>query len=310
MTPILRDRGLGALVAGPLETLASGFQFTEGPLWMPDGSSLFQDIKAEQTWRVGGDGTLALLRAATRGANGQTFAPGGQIVFCEQNGRRVSRMSRDGSGVAAIVERLGAQRLNSPNDIIARSDGIIFFTDPPYGVPRPQDKELPFQAVFRLDLAGQLTPIVHEGFEKPNGLALSPDEQTLYVADTANYHVRAFTLVEDGSIVPGSGRLFAKIDPGQTGGPDGLKVEAAGRLYVAAALGIWVYETDGTLVGILAVPQRPSNLAWGGADCATLFITAVDTVYRVRLRVPGQAPPFQGAQAAAEPPPPGAAASS
>jgi gluconolactonase len=290
---ILRDQGLSGVVAGPLEEIARGFQFTEGPLWLPDDSLLFQDLKAEQTWRLGADGALAILRDSTRGANGQTFGPDGRIVFCEQNGRRVSVMSPDGGGVETVAEAFEGHRLNSPNDIIARSDGLILFTDPPYGVPRPEDKELPFQAVFRLDLDGWLTLIVQEGLEKPNGLALSPDERTLYVNDTARYHVRAFTLDDQGMVVPGSDRVFATLDPGQPGGPDGLKVDREGRLYIAVALGVWVFAPDASLLGIIAVPKRPSNLAWGSLDQSTLYITAVESVYRVRMATRGVAPPFQ-----------------
>ena len=129
--------------------------------------------------------------------DGQTFAADGRIVFCEQNGRRVSRMDIDGTAVETVVETYEGKRLNSPNDIVARSDGLLYFTDPPYGVPRPEDKELPFQGVFALDASGGLR-LLADDFEKPNGLAFSPDERTLYVNDTARYHIRAFAVEPDG----------------------------------------------------------------------------------------------------------------
>ncbi len=132
--------------------------------------------------------------------------------------------------------------------------------------------------------------MILDDFEKPNGLAFSPDEQTLYVCDTAKYHVRAFTIEKSGALLEGSGRIFATQDPGQPGGPDGLKVDSEGRVYVAVALGVWVYEPNGTLLGILSLPQRPSNLNWGDPDGKTLFITAVDHVYKVRFKVPGLTP--------------------
>jgi gluconolactonase len=292
MAEILRDQGLSELVEGDVETLADGFQFTEGPLWMPDGSILFQDLKAERTYRVTSGGTAQVLREQTGAANGQTFDGLGRVIFCEQNGRRVSRMRRDGSGVETVVECYEGKRLNSPNDIITRSDGQIFFTDPPYGVPRPEDQELPYQAVFALDGSDRIRPIVWEGFEKPNGLALSPDERTLYVQDTAKYHVRAFNLEPSGDVEKGSDRVVFTFDPEQQGGPDGLKVDRDGRLYSAVAGGIWVLEPGGRLLGILALPKRPSNLAWVGRDGRELVITAVDAVYRVRLNVPGVLPPF------------------
>src|SRR4051812_11282465 len=134
MVPILRDAGLSGLLASDaVETLADGFEFTEGPLWLPDGILLFQDEKASRTYKLGPDGVPRILRERTRGANGQTFAPDGRILFCEQEGRRVSRMKTDGSEVETVVETWSGKRLNSPNDIVCRSDGLVYFTDPPYG---------------------------------------------------------------------------------------------------------------------------------------------------------------------------------
>ena len=231
-----------------------------------------------------------MLRERTGAANGQTFTTDRRIVFCEQNGRRVSRMALDGTGVETVVEEWEGKRLNSPNDIISRSDGLIYFTDPPYGVA-PADRALHFQGVYALDSLGEARLLLDD-FEKPNGLALAPDERTLYVCDTARYHVRAFEVEPSGALTVGSGRVFATLDPGQPGGPDGMKVDRDGRVYVAVALGVWVFEPDGRLLGILALPKRPSNLAWCDPDGTTLFITAVDAVYRVRMRVAGVVPPF------------------
>jgi gluconolactonase len=289
MIPVLRDAGLSKLFEGDsVETVAEGLVFTEGPLWLPDGSLLFQDVKAEKSYKVTPDGKLHLLREQTGAANGQTFDAEGRIIFCEQTGRRVSRMNPDGSNVETVVETWQGARLNSPNDIVARADGLVYFTDPPYGVA-PENRELHFQGVFALDSLG-VARLILDDFEKPNGLAFSPDEQTLYVCDTARYHVRAFTIEKSGALAVGSGRVFATQDPGQPGGPDGLKVDSEGRVYVAVALGVWVYEPDGTLLGILSLPQRPSNLNWGDPDGKTLFITAVDHVYRVRFKSPGLTP--------------------
>jgi gluconolactonase len=292
MISILRDAGLSALVqSDSLEPLAQGFQFTEGPLELADGSLLFEDIKAERTHRLTADGHVHILRENTRGANGQTFGPDGLIYFCEQNGRRISRMKTDGTAVETVVESWQGGRLNSPNDIAARaSNGWLYFTDPPYGVA-PADRSLHFQGVYAIDKQGGLHLLLDD-FEKPNGLAFSPDESTLYVCDTARYHVRAFDVDGSGRIVIGSGRVFARQDPGKPGGPDGMKVDRDGRVYVAVALGVWVYAPDGRLLGILEVPERPSNLAWRG-DGKTLAMTAVDKVYQVRLNVAGEMPPFR-----------------
>jgi len=292
MIPVLRDAGLSELLDGDsVEAVAhEGLQFTEGPLWLPDGSLLFQDIKAEKTYKVAPDGALQTLRSDTHAANGQTFDAEGRVVFCEQNGRRVSRMNPDGSGVETVLEAWEGKRLNSPNDIVARADGLLYFTDPPYGVA-PEDREIPFQGVYALDSLAE-PRLLLDDFEKPNGLALSPDERTLYVCDTGRYHVRAFAVELSGNLTPDTGRVFATLDPGQAGGPDGMKVDRDGRVYVAVALGIWVFEPGGRLLGILSLPQRPSNLNWGGPDGKTLAITAVDHVYKVRFKVEGLTPPF------------------
>jgi gluconolactonase len=295
MVKILREAGLSELVASDeVDRLAHGFQFTEGPLWCPDRSLLFQDIKAERTFCFAPDRTVRVLREQTRAANGQTFMPGGAIAFCEQNGRRISRMSPDGSGVGALCETWAGQRLNSPNDIVCRSDGRLYFTDPPYGVA-PHDRALHFQGVYCLDPTTEgpaSLRLLADDFEKPNGLAFSPAEDILYVCDTARYHVRSFRVGTDGMLEPATSRVFARLDPAVAGGPDGLKVDRDGRVYVAVAEGVWVFEPGGRLLGILALPARPSNLAWCDDDGRGLAITAVDSVYFVRLHVPGVVPPF------------------
>ncbi len=290
---VLRDAGLSGLIDGPLELLAGGFEFTEGPLWCPNGTLIWQDLKTEKTWSISDQGGEAnVLREATGAANGQTFGPDGKVYFCEQNGRRMSRMDFDGSNVEVVVETFEGKRLNSPNDVVARPNGILYFTDPAYGVPSPEAKELPYQAVFALTTDGTLQNLIHEDFHKPNGLAFAPDGNTLYVCDTGKYHVRSFVLDEAGGIIPASEKLFATMDPGEPGGPDGLKVDRDGRVYVAVALGIWVYEPDGTLLGILETPKRPSNLNWMGTDGHVLGITIVDEVYRVPFKIQGLTPPF------------------
>ena len=297
MARILRDAGLAELVESPeVECLARGFAFTEGPLWCPDGTLLFQDNQAEKTYRMLGDRSVQLVRERTGAANGQTFGPDGRILFCEQNGRRVSRMAADGSNEEPLVETWSGQRLNSPNDVVCRSDGLVYFTDPPYGVA-PAERALHFQGVFSLDLScgeprDDAVRLRLDDFEKPNGLAFSPDERVLYICDTARYQIRAYEVQPSGELNRASGRVFARMDPSERGGPDGVKVDREGRVYAAVAEGIWVYETDGRLLGILALPARPANLAWCDRDARGLAMTAVDAVYYVRLRVPGRMPPF------------------
>ncbi len=295
MATILRDAGLSGLIESEsVERLAGGFQFTEGPLWQPDGSVLFQDIKAERSYRLAPDRSVELLRERTGAANGQTYGVGGSIVFCEQTGRRISRLrSRDGE-VEPVVETWAGARLNSPNDVVCRSDGLVYFTDPAYGV-EPARRALHFQGVYAFDphrSGREALRLLLDDFEKPNGLAFSPDERILYVCDTGRYHVRAFDVDQDGSLRVGSSRVFARVDPEEPGGPDGMKVDDSGRVYVAVAQGIWVFDPAGRLLGILSLPARPSNLAWCGHDARAVAITAVDAVYFVRLRVRGILPPL------------------
>jgi gluconolactonase len=237
---------------------------------------------------------VEVVRTATGAANGQTYASDGRVVFCEQNGRRVSSMAPDGGDVRTVVETYSGLRLNSPNDVVCRGDGQVYFTDPAYGVA-PADKVLNFQGVFRWNPSEPAASALHllvDDFEKPNGLAFSPDERTLYVCDTGRYHVRAFDVAPGGDLVEGSGRVFADLDPGVPGGPDGIKVDREGRVYVAVALGVWVFEPGGRLLGILATPKRPSNLAWCDPDGRGLAITAVDAVHYARFKAPGVLPPF------------------
>jgi gluconolactonase len=203
-------------------------------------------------------------------------------------------MTADGTGVSTLAESWSGARLNSPNDVVCRADGLVYFTDPPYGV-EPSARSLHFQGVYALDLeraGADGLRLLADDFEKPNGLAFSPDERTLYVCDTARYHIRAFEVERSGALKAGSSRVFARLDPGRPGGPDGMKVDKAGRVYVAVALGVWVFEPDGTLLGILPVPARPSNLAWCGPEGRRLAITAVDAVYEIGLRAGGILPPF------------------
>ncbi len=294
MIAVLRDAGLSALIGSEavMTRLAGGFEFTEGPLWLPTGELLFQDLKRETTYCLAGDGVLSRFRANTGAANGQTFDSLGGIAFCEQNGRRVSRMERDGTGVKTVAETFQGKRLNSPNDIVARSDGTLFFTDPAYGAPA--DRPLDFQGVYAIQPDGGLELLVDD-FDKPNGLALSPDERTLYVCDTGKYHVRAFEVepAPGVGLTLGSDRVVATFDPEEPGGPDGMKIDMEGRLYVAVAQGVWVLTPQGALLGILPTPRRPSNLAWCGALSDRLAITMSDEVLEVLLLVKGCPPPFQ-----------------
>lgn len=258
--------------------VAAGFQFTEGPVWHPaDCYLLFSDIPGDTIYRyvVGTDPEP--WRKPSNHANGLTFDRQGRLVACEHGKRRVSRTEADGT-VVALATHYRDMRLNSPNDVVVRSDGSVFFTDPPYGI-RPEDQELPHSGVYRLAPDGDLMLLVAD-FNRPNGLAFSPDEATLYIDDTIECHIRAFDVAADGRL--SNGRVFAEMRSEFPGGPDGMKVDEMGNLYATGPGGVWIYSPDGALYGVLQTPQRPANLAFGGPDFHTLFITARSGLYSVR----------------------------
>ncbi len=274
------DDGLAALVPdAPWELIAEGLGFVEGPVWLPDGSLLFSDTLNDRVhrWR---DGDLTVHLKPAGGPNGMTLDLAMQILRCEQGGRRVVR-EREGV-VEPVATHFEGRRLNSPNDIVVRSDGRIFYTDPPYGITEEQ-RELPYNGVFAIAATGTMT-LLAEDFEKPNGLAFSPDERTLYIADTARHHVRAFDVAEDGTL--SGGRIFAEMR--EEGRPDGMKVDCAGRLFVCAKT-VQVFAADGRPLGAIDCPQLPANCCWG-EDGSTLFITARTAVYRTTIATTGIAP--------------------
>jgi gluconolactonase len=198
----------------------------------------------------------------------------------------VSRVDASGN-VTTLADAYQGKRLNSPNDVIVRSDGTIFFTDPPYGLRNMSEgKELPFNGVYRLATDGALQLLVDD-FDRPNGLALSPDEKTLYVDDSARFHIRAFDVSSDGSL--SNGRVLAEMaaKPGERGVPDGMKVDSEGNIFCTGPGGVWVLSEAGRLLGRIVMPEVTANLAWGGSDLCTLYLTGSTSLYRLRLSVPG-----------------------
>jgi gluconolactonase len=276
-----------------VERLAAGFAWAEGPLWVGD-SLLFSDVVRNRIvrWRElpegpevttfrypSGFALPAPYRMAEPGSNGLTLDRQRRLIACEHGNRRVSRTEDDGS-VVALAERWDGRRLNSPNDVVVRSDGTIYFTDPYYGLlPHREDQELPFQGLFRIDPDGALH-LAADDFEGPNGLALTPDERTLYVCDADRHHVRAFAVSQEGDL--SDGRVLLAADS-----PDGLKVDGEGNVYLATIDSIRIFAPDGSPLGRVVLPERPSNLAWGDADWSTLYVTATTGLYRVRTLAPG-----------------------
>jgi gluconolactonase len=270
------------------ERLATGFVFTEGPLWHPDGFLYFVDIRRSQLHRLWPGKPPELVRTGTGEGNGTTFDLAGRLVICEGGNRRVTRWSAAGRS-EVLVDRFEGKRLNRPNDVVCRSDGSLYFTDPGLRVPLAE-RELPYAGVYRIGPDGAATLVAD--CEYPNGLAFSPDERVLYVANTrwAQY-IHALELDAAGRLV--RRRIFADMSSDETEGvPDGMKVDVEGRVWCTGPGGTWVFAPDGTRLGVVRTPEVPANLAFGGPDLRTLFLTARTSVYALRVRVPGQPHPW------------------
>jgi gluconolactonase len=275
----------------PIERIATGFEFTEGPLWdRRAGRLLFTDLAGDVIRQWTQEGGARDVRRPSGKANGLAHDRNGRLIACEHVGRRVTRTERDGRVVVLASEHAG-KPLNSPNDVVVKSDGTIYFTDPSYGlmdyygIARPQD--LDFQGVYRISPNGRLDLLIDD-FSAPNGLAFSIDESRLYVDDTEQGHVRAFEVRADGTL--GRGCIFFEYPgapPAAEGAPDGMKVDERGNLYATGPGGVWVVDASGAPLGLIELPESPSNLNWGDADRRTLFVTARTSVYRVRTRVEG-----------------------
>ncbi|HEY6421921.1 MAG TPA: SMP-30/gluconolactonase/LRE family protein [Pseudonocardiaceae bacterium] len=267
---------------GEVEKVRGGFTFTEGPVWVASKSLLiFTDIPADAIQQLQPPATVSVFRQPSGESNGLGIDAQGRLVASEGSNRRVSRTLAGGT-VVTVADRWQGKRLNSPNDNITRSDGTVYFTDPPYGLPAGQARELDFQGVFRVDPAGTLH-LESSDMNRPNGIALSPDEKLLYVDDDgADGQVRKFPVRPDGSLGPPT--IFVAATDG---GGDGMAVDDAGNLYVTTTAGVRVYRPNGVLWGTIPVPEVPSNCTFGGADRKTLYIRARTSLYRVTLQVPG-----------------------
>jgi len=267
---------------GDVELVADGFDFTEGPTWRDaTGTLLFSDLFGNAIYELAPPDSVAVFRENSSLANGLASDGDGLLLTAETLTRRVSRTLADGTVVDLVSDYMG-DRFHSPNDIEVRSDGMIYFTDPPF-VREPDEREIDFNGVFRVDGAGGITAEWQgEESTRPNGLVLSPDESILYVADTSA-GVMAFDVDAAGSL--SSERTFVAEVPSA----DGMAIDAAGNLFVAAEDGVRVYSTRGDLWGTIETPNgnSPANCAFGGADARRLYITARDTLYAVTLANPG-----------------------
>ncbi|MDJ1184965.1 SMP-30/gluconolactonase/LRE family protein [Roseofilum casamattae] len=265
--------------ANEIEKIASGFEFVEGPLWHPDGFLLFSDIPADTIYQWSPDRPVRIFRQPSGRANGNAFDREGRLITAEHKTRRLSR-TLDTGEIITLVERYQNKRLNSPNDLAIKSDGSIYFTDPPYGI-KPDEEELGFSGVYRLSADGTITLLTKE-FERPNGIIFSPDETKLYVNDSRQGLIRVFAVKSDGTL--GRSRVFARFhDNGKEGVPDGMAIDRQGNVYSTGPGGVWVFSPSGQWLGTLPVPEVPSNVTWGDRDNNTLYITARHSIYRIRF---------------------------
>jgi gluconolactonase len=275
----------------PLERLAAGFTFIEGPIWNgAESYLLFSDIPEDvmRRWDPAQGATVA--RQPNNNGNGMTYDAAGRLVICEHATRSVVRLDADGTSTT-VASHLGSKRLNSPNDVVISSNGTIYFSDPTYGLD--EEPELGFQGLYRIDPEAGAVHLVDSDFTQPNGLCLSPDETRLYVNDSERSHIRVFDVAPDGS--PSDSSIFmAGITSGdrRDGVPDGMKCDRLGNVYVTGPHGIWVIDPDGDHLGVIGVPEVATNLNWGGPEWDSLYITGTTSLYRISLQVAGRAEPY------------------
>jgi gluconolactonase len=298
-----------------LERIANGFdKWTEGPVWTRAGSLLFAEIPANNIdmW-IPGQGAHVFMhpsgyegsgpfKGPEPGSNGMTLDADGRVTVAGHARRNVWRLESvdPRAQITVLADGYEGRKLNSPNDVVYRSDGSLYFTDPPYGLPTQGDddpqKELKFNGVYRVPAARQQKPgapperdklqLVIKDLPRPNGIALSPDEKSLYIADSGKKVWMRYSLHPDGSV--GDGALFADASSDNApGGPDGIRVDKEGNLYGSGPGGVWIFSPEGKHLGTIKISEKVANVAWGDGDGRTLYITASTSLYRIKLNVPG-----------------------
>jgi len=272
-----------------LEQVATSFQFLEGPAWQPyDRQLTFSDILGDCIYRWSREEGVTVFRKPSHMANGNTFDRQGRLLTCEHATSRVTRTGHDGS-MEVMASHYDGKELNSPNDIVVKRDGGIYFTDPNsgrggrFGVLREQ--ELSFQGVYRLDPDDKTLTLLADDFSKPNGLCFSTDEKRLFVNDSDRGHIRLFDVQPDGLLA--NDRVWAELIGTGVGVADGMKVDQDGNLYCCGPGGIYLFDADANCLGVIRMPEHTANLAWGDDDLQSLYITASTSLYRLRVKTPG-----------------------
>jgi gluconolactonase len=271
-----------------VEVLYSGCRWAEGPAYFPAGRYLvFSDIPNDRMLRWDETtGEVGVFRSPAGYTNGHTVDRQGRLISCEQGNRRVTRTEHDGS-ITVLADRYQGKRFNSPNDVVERADGSVWFTDPSYGIDtdyegNQADSEIGACHVYRVDPASGEVRVVADDFVRPNGLAFSLDEQQLYIVDTRRKHLRRFDVADDGTLTGGA--VFAECDAGSF---DGVRLDTAGRVWAAAHDGLHCFDPDETLIGKLRLPESVSNLTFGGRKRNHLYITATTSLYSLRVNING-----------------------
>ena len=288
----IRDEKFRAVVGGDveIEEVGSGFEFTEGTIWNHvEKHLIFSDIPGNTMRRWRPDGGIETWRRPSNMANGNTYDGQGRVVTCEHATSRVTRTETDGS-VTVLATHYGDKELNSPNDIVVKSGGSIYFTDPGFGrmdyYGRPREQQLPFQGAYRLNPDSRELTLLVDDFDQPNGLCFSLDESQLFINDTMRAHIRVFDVNGEGTLE--NGRVWADVTGSGDGAPDGMKVDSQGNLYVTGPGGIHVFDPAAACLGVIKMPQGCANFCWGDDDLKSLFVTASASLYRVRVQVAGR----------------------
>ena len=272
-----------------LMILYSGAEWSEGPVFIKNRNMVvWSDIPNDRMLSWTPKAGVEIFRSPSGYSNGNFLDLQGQLLTCEHGNRRISRTNKNGE-VVTIVDNFNGKKLNSPNDLVVKSDGSIWFTDPPYGIlsdkeGHKSDSELEGNFVFRYDPIVDKLTLISDDFDKPNGIAFSPDEKLLYIADSGNpKNIRVFNVSEDGESI-NKGRVFAEISPGV---PDGFRVDTDGNVFTSASDGIQVFTPSGVMLGKILVPERTANCAFGGKNRETLFITASTSLYSIAMNAKG-----------------------